>query len=98
MVHLAGKTLFGPRVNRWRKRATDIAAHDPRIGGTQLRERPAYLFQGEAAALPIRHGLFRAEAIEIDRDVDIRPLQRPDKLGETLLPARAQNGATTILI
>src|SRR5450432_950547 len=59
VIHFRGEMLFTSRVERWRKRAADIAAHDLRARHAQLRQRPRDIFHRELAALPARDGLLR---------------------------------------
>ena len=63
-----------------------------------MRQCPRDIFQGEPATLPVCDGLFPAQAIEIDCDVEIRSSQRFDKSRETFAPIPLKNRATAILV
>ena len=62
VIHFRGETLFAPRVDRRRKGAADIAAHDLRARGPQLRQRPRDIFSREPAILPIGDCVLRSKA------------------------------------
>ena len=98
MIEFRGKTLLCPRVTRHRIRAADIAGHDSGAGQAQLRQRPRQIFNGESTALPIRHGVLGAQAIEIDRDVDVGRAQSLSELRELCPPVRTLNGAPPVLV
>ena len=71
VIRFGGETLFGPRIFRRRKGAANIASDDLRLRA-QLREGPPNIVEREASALPIRDRVFPPQAIEVDRDVNIR--------------------------
>jgi hypothetical protein len=91
VIHIRGETLLAPRIPRRGKGPADIAAKNLRARGAQLRQRPLDVCQGEAAALPIGHGVLRPQTIKVDRDIEIRPVQRADELLETLPPVSTED-------
>ena len=64
----------------------------------KLSKRPLKIGDREATALPVRHRLFDAQAIEIDRDVDIFAGETFRKFFKTLAPIIAQNCALPLSI
>ena len=63
----------------------------------QFSKRPLKIGHREATALPVRHRLFDAQAIEIDRDVDIFVGETFRKFFKTLAPILAQNCAPSVV-
>lgn len=70
MVPVRGELLFPTRVLRLGIRAAYVAANNLRRLA-QFSERPFHVRDLEAAIFPVRRGIFRAQAIEIDCDVDV---------------------------
>ena len=97
VIHFRGETLFAPRIDRRRKRAADIAAHDLRARRAQLRQRPGDIFHREPAVLPVGDRVLRSKTIEIDRDVKIRSSQRARELRETFAPLRREDRSRSSL-
>ena len=64
----------------------------------KFSKRPLKIGDREAAALPVRHRLFDAQAIEIDRDVDIFAGETFRKFFKTLAPIITQDRALPLSI
>ena len=97
MIHPGGEPLFCARVFRRGKRPADIAANDFRFR-PQLRQRPRHVVNGKAAALPIRDRVVRAQAIQIDGDVQVRSSQGVRELGELCPPICTHYSSAPILV
>ena len=82
---------------RRRIRAANVATSD-RSKFAKLSERPIKIGHREATTLPVRHRLFHAEAVEIDRNVDIFAGETFRKFFKTLAPTITQNRALTLSI
>src|SRR5262249_5882228 len=97
MVEVGGKTLLPPRVMRRRIRAANIATDD---GGScaDLSKRPLKISRREAATLPVCPRLLKAQAIEIERDVDIFTSDAFQKIFKTPAPIVAQDCALALSI
>src|ERR1041385_7514143 len=96
MVYLRGEPLFRARIFRWGKGAADIARDDLRFR-PQFRQRPRNVLHREAAALPIRHCVFRPQAIEVDRDINVGAGESLGELCKPCAPVRGDDCALSIL-
>src|SRR5262249_25744693 len=85
VIHFRCETLLAPGITRKRPCATDISGNDSAVM-RQQSQRPLQVFDGKPPALPIGHSFFRAQAIEIDRDIDLDRAQPPNELRELLPP------------
>src|SRR4030095_915379 len=64
----------------------------------QFSKRPLEIGQREASALPVRHRLFQAQAIEVDRDVDGFGGETLRKFFKTTAPVITQDRALPLPI
>ena len=93
MIQSGGETLFPPRILRRRESAAQIARDDLR-GVTQFAQRPFEIVQTETAAFPICDRIFRAQTIQIDRDINCVAAQFLDECEKTPLPILPHNRTT----
>src|SRR5205814_3278935 len=78
-------------------RAANVATSDTGRFA-QFFKRPLKIGHREATALPVRHRLCHAEAVEIDRDIDIFAGETFRKFFKTLAPILAQDCALALSI
>ena len=97
VVHFRGELLGGPRILRHRKRATDVGADDPRVA-PQFNQRPYDIVERETPAFPVRNRVGLPQAIEVDRDVNIRRRQLAGEAGKFVAPVRQQDRASSQLM
>ena len=96
-VKLGSEALLPTSVIRRRVCAANVTTHNPGRLAKALK-RPLKIGNREAAALPVRHRLFEAQAIEIDGDVDIFAGDAFRKFFKMLAPIVVQNCAFSLSI
>lgn len=82
---------------RWGIRATYVSPDDARRFA-YFSERPLKIGHCEATAFPVRDRLFSAQAIEIDRDINIFARETVYKVFEMVAPVIAQDRAFSLSI
>jgi low affinity Fe/Cu permease len=92
MIHFRCEALLAPRINGRRPRPANVARHYP-VSAPEQFDRPGHVLEAEATAFPIRRGLFRAQAIEIDRYINFLRPELLDKVDEFFSPILAQDRA-----
>lgn len=97
MIHSTGKTLLPPSVDRLRKTPANISRHNPR-DVTQLFQRPNQIAYCKPAILPIGDSVVATQAIEINRDVNVRTGKVLGEGHEMFAPIFAQDCATALSI
>ena len=95
MIELGSEALFSSGVSRRGKRAADITGDYAR-GICVIRAMPIPDLHRESAAFPIGHRLFRAQTIEIDRDVNGFAGEFLGEAKETPLPILPNDRAATL--
>ena len=97
MVHFRSEFLFPARVMRWGIGAAYVSPDDARRCA-YFSERPLKIWHCEATAFPVRHRLFNAQAIEIDRDINIFARETIYKVFEMVAPVIVQDRAFSLSI
>ena len=97
MVHCRSKFLFPARVLRLGISTTNIAGDDAR-SFAEFLQCPDKIDNVEAAAFPIRHRLFAAKTIKIDRNVNTGVTKIVDRGFEMFAPVTPQNRASSLSI
>src|SRR5438034_10099504 len=97
MIEFRREALFPTRVCRRRVRPTNVAPND--LGGfSQSSQCPLKIGNGETATLPVRHGLFSAEAIQIDSHIQSRSFEVFQKLLKVFAPILTEHRALALSI
>src|SRR5262245_15003766 len=96
MIHPRGETLLPPRITRLGPGPANVPRHDLSLG-SQHSQRPDEVFDREAPRFPIRHRVLRAQAVEIDRDIDLCLAQFIDGGRKLLPPIVTQDCSTSAL-
>lgn len=97
MVHFRSEFLFPARVMRWGIRAAYVSPNDARKFA-YFSNRPLKIGHCEPTAFPVRDRLFNAQAIEIDRDINIFAREAIYKVFEMVAPVIAQDRAFPLSI
>src|SRR5262249_30240029 len=96
-IELSSETLLPTCIMRWRISAADVSTDDT-ARFAQFSKRPLKIGHRKAAALPVRHRLFQAQAIEVDCDVDVFWTETLRKFFKTTAPVITQNRALPLPI